>query len=184
MQRKKVQLKRRPTSRPTSKKTVKKGPVPFSEMVLNSVIILLAVVVLVFFLSMVYRIFSKSKPESTEEITPIEQQETVQEIIRIEVLNGCGVRGVAATFTDYLRTQGFDVVNTDNYRNFDVDSSFVIDRRSMRKVNGIKLAKSLGISMHRVEPVLSEDMAIEATLVLGKDYKFLTGYSESGTEED
>lgn len=163
---------------------VKKAPVPFSEMVLNWVIGILAVVVLVFFISMVYRIFVNKKSDSAGETPITEQQEQIQTIIRIEVLNGCGERGVAAKFTDYLRSQNFDVVNTGNYRSFDVDSSFVIDRGSMQKVNGKRLAESLGISLDRVEPILSEEMDLEATLVLGKDYKTLTGYSESGSTQN
>jgi len=133
---------------------------------------------------MVYKIISNKKSDSTEDKPPSEQQEQVQTVIRIEVLNGCGERGVAAKFTDYLRSQNFDVVNTGNYRSFDVDSSFVIDRGSMQKVNGTRLAESLGISLNRVNPVLSEELNLEATLVLGKDYKSLTGYSDSGSRED
>ena len=103
-----------------------------------------------------------------------EQTENIQQIIRIEVLNGCGEKGIAAIFTDYLRAQSFDVVNTDNYRNFEVDSSFVIDRLSLERIYGNRLAESLGITLNRVEPILSEEMALEATLVLGKDYQSLT----------
>ncbi len=152
---------------------------PFSEMVLNWVIIILAVVILGFFASMIRRVFMNRETVQTPSEQVTQPAESVQKIIRIEVLNGCGKRGIAAKFTDYLRSQGFDVVNTDNYRNFDVDSSFVIDRRSMQKIYGDRLVKSLGISSHRVEAVLSEEMSLEATLVLGKDYQSLRGYAGS-----
>jgi hypothetical protein len=41
--------------------------------------------------------------------------EKPSEIIQVEVLNGCGVTGVADRFTDFLRSEKFDVVKTDNY---------------------------------------------------------------------
>lgn len=147
-------------------------------MVLNWVIIILAVVILGFFASMIWRVFMNREPAQSSPEAVTESAESVQETIRIEVLNGCGERGIAAKFTDYLRSEGFDVVNTGNYRNFDVDSSFVIDRRSMRNLYGTRLASSLGISSHRVEPILSEEMSLEATLVLGKDYQNLQGYTQ------
>ena len=107
-----------------------------------------------------------------------ESIEIEQKAIRIEVLNGCGVKGVAAKFRDYLRAKGFDVVNTDNYRSFDVDSSFVIDRVSIKSKYGLKIAEALGIPQRNVKPILSDELSIESTVVLGKDYSSLKGLSE------
>ena len=177
MQRKRIQAKKKPPKRTKSKTISKKPPVSLSEMVLNWIIIILAALVLLFFSSLIWKIFSNKNSLSQEQILPPEQTE----IVRIEVLNGCGENGIAAQFTDHLRDQGFDVVNTDNYRNYDVDSSFVIDRRSMRQVYGNSLAQSLGISLNRVEPILSDEMALEATLVLGKDYQSLKGFTVPAT---
>lgn len=182
MQRKRIQRKRQPPKRTKSKKPGKKPPVSFSEMFLNWIIIVLAGVILVFFISLIGKVFSNTDFLSHEESAGTEQTEKVQQIIRIEVLNGCGEQGIAAIFTDYLRAQSFDVVNTDNYRNFEVDSSFVIDRLSLQRIYGNRLAESLGITLNRVEPILSEEMALEATLVLGKDYQSLTGFSVSETD--
>src|ERR1051325_3194601 len=39
-----------------------------------------------------------------------------EKIIQLDVLNGCGARGVAAKFTNYLRAGGFDVVEMKNYK--------------------------------------------------------------------
>ena len=178
MQRRRVQQKRKPSKKTISKKIGKKPPVSFSEMLLNWIIIILAGVVLVFFISLILKLFSNYDFLSHEELSNSEQTEKVQKIIRIEVLNGCGDKGIAAKFTDYLRARSFDVVNTGNYRNFEVDSSFVIDRRSLQRNYGNRLAESLGITHNRVEPILSEEMALEATLVLGKDYQSLRGWLE------
>lgn len=150
---------------------------------MNWIIAVLAAVVIVFLLSLVWRIVLHNRGTRTESEPFTQRSEPLREIVRVEVLNGCGVGGIAAKFTDYLRDQGFDVVNTDNYRNFDVDSSFIIDRRSMRRIYGNKLAETLGISPHRVEPILNEALELEATLVVGKDYRSLKGSPRSGGME-
>jgi hypothetical protein len=177
VQRKRIQSQPRRPKNTTRKSSSKKPPVALSEMVLNWVIVILAGVILVFLASTIWRVFvdKSNRPEAE---TPTEQTEAVQEVIRVEVLNGCGESGIAGLFTDYLRSQGFDVVNTGNYSGgFNVDSSFVLDRRSMRKTYGDRVAESLGIRLGRVKPVLSEEMDLEATLVLGKDCHSLNGYS-------
>ncbi|MDZ7626293.1 MAG: LytR C-terminal domain-containing protein [Ignavibacteriaceae bacterium] len=48
--------------------------------------------------------------------------------IQVEVLNGCGVSGVAEKLTDYLRTNNIDVVNLGNYRSFEIENSIIIGR--------------------------------------------------------
>ena len=78
-----------------------------------------------------------------------ENKEAAAEIIQMDVLNGCGVSGVADRFTDYLRAHGFDVVELGNYKingqiNYNIDETFVIDRIG-NKANAIKIAESLGI---------------------------------------
>ena len=47
--------------------------------------------------------------------TELSNQQFPSEIIQVEVLNGCGVKGLADRFTDYLRQNNVDVVNIKNY---------------------------------------------------------------------
>ena len=65
--------------------------------------------------------------------------------MQIEVLNGCGVDGVADMFTDSLRKKNIDVVNTGNYRSYNVDNSIVIDRRG-NIINAEYLAEVIGFA--------------------------------------
>lgn len=48
--------------------------------------------------------------------------------IRVMVLNGCGVRGVAEDVASSLRDYGFDIVGTGNADAFDYRHSLVVDR--------------------------------------------------------
>ena len=43
------------------------------------------------------------------------QTELISDVIQIEVLNGCGIAGIANRFTGVLRSNGFDVVETGNF---------------------------------------------------------------------
>lgn len=104
----------------------------------------------------------------------IEKKEKPSEIIQLNVLNGCGVSGVADRFTDYLRAHDFDVVELGNYKvngkvNYNVDESFVIDRIG-NKANALKVAESLGITNAKVIQQLNNDYFLDVSLVIGKDY--------------
>ncbi|MDZ7690320.1 MAG: LytR C-terminal domain-containing protein [Balneolaceae bacterium] len=46
------------------------------------------------------------------------QPKLIGEIIQLEVLNGCGVPGLASQFTSALRKNGFDVVENGKFRSF------------------------------------------------------------------
>jgi len=94
------------------------------------------------------------------------------EIIQIDVLNGCGVAGVASTFTSYLRSRGYDVVEIGNYRTYDVPESIVIDRIGNFE-NAKKVAYALGIKENNVIQQINHDYFLDATVIIGKDFKKL-----------
>ncbi|MCB9247315.1 MAG: LytR C-terminal domain-containing protein [Ignavibacteriales bacterium] len=71
-------------------------------------------------------------------------KDVAAEIIQLDVLNGCGVAGVADRYTDFYEQKNFDVVEIGNYISFDVDETFVIDRIG-NKANAFKVAEALGI---------------------------------------
>jgi len=96
------------------------------------------------------------------------------EIIQLNVLNGCGVSGVADRYTDYLRSHNFDVVELGNYIiggrvNYNVDETFVIDRIG-NKANALKVAEILGIEKVNVIEQINENYFLDVSLVIGKDY--------------
>jgi hypothetical protein len=88
--------------------------------------------------------------------------------VRVEVLNGSGQSGLARSATDALRSQGFDVVFYGNARDFDRDSSVVLDR-----VGRVDMARAVGDALG-IPRVLSEpdsNLYLDATVVLGEDWK-------------
>lgn len=102
------------------------------------------------------------------------ENERVQEnkIIQLEILNGCGVDGIADKFTDELRMKYFDVVHTGNYRSFNIDESVVISRTHDTE-NAKRIAEALGINETKIVMQANKDYFLDATLIIGKDYKQL-----------
>lgn len=138
------------------------------NLILNIVIVLLATVVIFLFYSFISNTFLNPK------VDPYvgDNRTTRGQIIQLDVLNGCGVGGVAQKFTDYLRKRNFDVVQLGNYTTFDVERSLVIDRvgdlQTARKV-----AYALGIDEKNVIQQISPDYYLDVSVVIGKDYSDL-----------
>lgn len=139
---------------------------------LNTAIILLGIVIIY----MLYSIITKSLlRESENEYT--DSQKPAADIIQMEVLNGCGVDGIAQKFTDYLRKDNFDVVNVSNYilNNImvnDISHTLVIDRMG-NKANAIKVADALGIKKEYIIEQINNDYFLDVTLIVGRDFNQL-----------
>lgn len=111
------------------------------------------------------------KISSHNSLKEIDQQVAV-EIVQLEVLNGCGYPGITETFTDYLRSRNFDVVSRGNYRSFEIDNSFVIDRTG-NTANAEKVADVLGIDRKYIVQQTSDEYFLDCSLVIGKDFNKL-----------
>jgi len=96
----------------------------------------------------------------------------IGKVIQLEVLNGCGVPGLANNFTTTLRKNGFDVVETGNFKNFDMQNTVVIARTTDEK-NAQRVADALGVDPKNVFVESSDDFYLDATVVIGSDYKSL-----------
>ncbi len=95
--------------------------------------------------------------------------QNVQQLVQIEVLNGCGVAGIGDKFTDVIRKKGFDVVNTGNYISFDVDKTFIIERLGNLET-AYKVADSLDIDKEKIINQINKNYFLDLTIVVGKDY--------------
>lgn len=101
-----------------------------------------------------------------------EQKQLISNIIQVEVLNGCGVAGLANQFTSALRKNGFDVVETGNFDNFDMQETVIISR-TFNTDNAERVAEALGIHSKNILIEASEDFYLDATIVIGSDYNSL-----------
>lgn len=101
-----------------------------------------------------------------------DQSRLISSIIQLEVLNGSGVNGIAGKYTNILRDNGFDVVETGNFETFDLPETIVISRSDVME-NAYRVANALGISKENVIREASEDFYLDVTLVIGLDYEKL-----------
>jgi hypothetical protein len=108
----------------------------------------------------------------TTEDTIVTKIVPVERGIQAEVLNGCGVRGLADKATHYLRKNNIDVVNTDNYDTFDVLTTRILDR-SDNPQKAREVAKLLGIPENRILLRKDSSLKLDVTIILGADYKKL-----------
>jgi hypothetical protein len=138
----------------------------FPAFLLNGGMLLLVITALLLSYSLIMR--TTVRPP----VDPTKTDDQATEIIQIDVLNGCGVSGVAGIFTSYLRSRGYDVVEIGNYRTFDVPETIIIDRVGNLE-NARKVAYALGIRESNVIQQINHDYFLDATVVIGKDYEKL-----------
>lgn len=95
--------------------------------------------------------------------------------IQVEVLNGCGIQGIADKFTEFLRENRFDVVQMGNYISYDVEKTIVIDRTGNMS-DAYKVADVLGISRKNVIQQVNENYFLDVSVIVGKDFNNLKPY--------
>lgn len=134
---------------------------------LNIIIFVLSFLILFLIYSLIAQIFDTLKSEEQESA-----QTFLPAQIQIEVLNGCGVAGIANTFTESLRAKGFDVVNKGNYSSFDLDNTLLIDR-SDNPVKTSIVAEAIGIDKLFIINQYNDQYFLDVTLIIGKDFNSL-----------
>ena len=93
--------------------------------------------------------------------------------IRLQVLNGCGVKGLAKVVSPALRAKGFDVRETRNAGSFRYAQSLVMDRVGRPEL-AQAVADSLGIDRSRVTTEIARNLVdIDVTVIVGADYESL-----------
>ncbi|HDR05389.1 MAG TPA: LytR family transcriptional regulator [Candidatus Marinimicrobia bacterium] len=148
------------------------------SLVLNGIISILAVVVLLF----VYSFFETAKREETRQIVysgsiediPVallEGQEKAKKQVNmvVQILNGCGAKGIANEMKSYLTGLGIDVRSTGNADNFGYTKSKVLihhDQYSQAD-QFVKLIGGLMIPEYRK---LMPGQEYDYTLILGEDF--------------
>ena len=109
---------------------------------------------------------SSYQSETTNE--PIQSRRSFRdEPIRIQLLNGCGTRGLANRYADCLRMKGFDVRETGNADRYTYPKTQVIGRVLDAALPRV-VADSLGVKDVSVNPNPAL-VDIEVTVIVGKD---------------
>ena len=152
---------------PSDKQSTQNSTGKTANIFLNVIILLLAGLILF----MAYSLITKIEGLSPDDEDTNEANKP-SKIIQLEVLNGCGISGVAEKFTNHLRQNNFDVVQVGNYSSFDIDNTLVVDRTGKR-VNALKVAEALGIDPKNVIQQINNDYFLDVSLIIGRDFNHL-----------
>lgn len=139
-----------------------------NELFLNAAIGFLSVLLIVLVAALFTRIIYPRIFNERAEL----QSELISNIIQIEVLNGCGVSGIANAYTGLLRSNGFDVVETGNFETFDLQKTIIISRSGVMD-NAYRVAGALGVSRENVIRESSPDFYLDVSVIIGHDYENL-----------
>lgn len=94
-----------------------------------------------------------------------------QDVIQVNVLNACGVTGLASQAKEYLRNRGFDVVEVGNYSE-KVEKSQILDRLGDPE-SAKKVAFAVGISDSCITQQIDSALFLRSTIIIGKDFASL-----------
>ncbi len=150
--------------------TRKKTPASFSFFNLNIKPSTFAIYLLVFvnsvlIISSAHKLFQKTVDAS------IEVEET--QPLKIEVLNGCGVNGIATKFANNLTYQNYEVVDKGNADHWNYEYTILVDLRGIENEKALeKLRKDIGLQKEDVI-LMREDSEADVQLIIGKDYQSL-----------
>ena len=112
--------------------------------------------------------FNRQEP-LVEEPEPVRQS---YKHMKVEVLNGCGVDGLARIVGRRLRDLGFDVMTLENADSFGFPESIVVDRIG-KMSEADRVGDALGIA-NRIQQIIPDPFRIEGvTVIVGRDYRRL-----------
>jgi hypothetical protein len=162
-------------------KSKKKNATDFQEWIksfsLTIAIWLLVGVNLIFVVSMFFQVLKAGNGESIDKPQRVvTDTKAMQDIITVEVLNGCGEAGVAGKLRSYLVDRKFDVVDFKNYDRWDIPETLVIDRKYMDKKNAKTVADAIGVKKDKIFPQISPQRKLDVSVIIGKDFKELKAF--------
>ena len=150
------------------------------KLISNLGISILTLIVVGFVLSGVDRIFfnqglNTEFPDLSILITKTHYEKKTGHKIQVEIWNGCGIPKLARMYTDFLRSEGIDVLDSKNADDFDYVETKILHHRGEIE-RALALANILMIDKDRIINDKDENLFFDLTLILGKDYLNLPSY--------
>ena len=167
------------SKRPSRRKTKKNR----KNIVSNVTLGILAVLVFGFLTSGINRIFFNSGinadyPDLSTLLTKTSYEKKTGHKIQVEIWNGCGISNLAVMYTDFLRNEGLDVLDSKNADHFNYLETTILHHRG--EINrALFLADILKIDESSVIDDKNENLFYDMTLIIGKDYIDLPSYRDA-----
>ena len=136
-----------------------------------------------FFISLVDNLFfdngrTQIRPDLATLITKTKYEEITGHKITVEIHNGCGIPKLANLYTEFLRSEGFDVIASRNADNFDYTKTQILHHQG-DKARALSLSKTMKIDESLITEKKSHYLIHDLTLILGCDYKQLNSYQNA-----
>lgn len=96
--------------------------------------------------------------------------------IQVSIENGCGKSGIARLYTNFLRKNGYDIIDFKNSDNFDYKNTQLIFHKRDYSVYANEIIDLLKINPNFVQYNHSENNYYQITLILGQDYNKIDSY--------
>jgi len=146
-------------------------------------VLLLTLIASLFIGSFIIQITTESSPNSSiRDLNKLLRKNLYEKEtghrIQIEILNGCGKRHIAKMYQDFLRYEGYDVMDTKNANSSDYKYSIIQMHRGDPKM-AFHLSNLIGINDSLVVEKLDESLMFDLTLIIGNDLEELASYNSA-----
>ena len=136
-----------------------------------------------FFVSLIDNLFfndghSHERVDLSTLITKTKYEEKTGHKITVEIHNGCGIPKLANLYTAFLRSEGFDVIDSRNADNFEYTKSQILHHQG-DKARALSLGKAMTIDEELITDDKSGYLIHDLTLILGSDYRQLSSYQKA-----
>ena len=136
-----------------------------------------------FFVSLVDNLFfdngrAQDRPDLAALITKTKYEEITGHKITVEIHNGCGIPKLANLYTEFLRSEGFDVIDSRNANNFDYTKTQILHHQG-DKARALSLSKTMKIDESLITKKKTPYLIHDLTLILGCDYQQLNSYQNA-----
>ena len=168
---------------PRERQRRKKSNKNLKTLVSNVTLGVLAVLVLGFLTSGINRIFFNTGinvdyPDLSTLLTKTAYEKKTGHKIQMEIWNGCGISNLAVMYTDFLRNEGLDVLDSKNADHFNYIETTILHHRG--DINrAMVLANILKIDKNSIIDDQNENLFYDLTLIIGKDYIKLPSYRDA-----
>ena len=171
-----MSLRKRNTRRKPKKNNLKRL---ISKLTLGIVFVL----VVGFLVSGINQLFfnsgiSPEYPDLSTLITKSKYEKKTGHKIQVEIRNGCGIPNLARMYTDFLRDEGLDVLDSKNADHFNYLESKILHHRGDLN-RALDLADILKIDKSNVINDENENLFYDLTLIIGKNYMDLLSYRDA-----
>lgn len=136
----------------------------------NKVIKIASVITCMAILAVLYLLVNKNSTNRNDDAYLLPESNSRH--LEIEVLDGIGNKKIAQSMTDYLRSQGYDVVEMRRNNDGIIERSYVLDRSGDLDA-AKKIAAAVGIPQNKVFQKINRTLYLDVTVVIGKDFSQL-----------